>query len=125
MANERFGSGGAGQGALAGIRVLDIATNAVGYTSRRLADLGAAGIRRAPPGGGAGRRAAPSRTVNGTEASCAHAFWNANKKSVTLDLEQADGRKLFGDLVAKSDIVIETFAPGTLARWDLGYEDMK
>ena len=112
-------------GALSGVRVLDLATNAVAYTSRLLADLGAEVIRIEPPGGSALRRAEPVRAVNGSMASCAYAFWNANKKSVTLDLERPDGRKLFGDLVAKSDIVIETFAPGTLAAWGLPYEEMK
>jgi len=110
---------------LAGVRVLDLATNAVAYTSRLLADLGAEVIRVEPPGGSALRRAAPVQRVDGGIASCAHAFWNANKKSVTLDLEHADGRKLFGNLIAKSDIVIETFAPGLLAGWGLGYDDMK
>ncbi len=125
MANDRPGNGGTGQGALSGVRVLDLATNAVAYASRLLADLGAEVIRIEPPGGGALRRAAPLRALNGSEVSCTHAFWNANKKSVTLDLEHQDGRKLFGDLVAKSDIIIETFAPGTMAGWGLGYEEMK
>ena len=125
MANERSGTDEAAQGALSGVRVLDLATNAVAYTSRLLGDLGAEVIRVEPPGGSALRLAAPQRTVNGSVASCAHAFWNANKKSVTLDLEHADGRKLFGELVARSDIVIETFAPGTLAAWGLGYDEMK
>jgi benzylsuccinate CoA-transferase BbsE subunit len=107
------------------VRVLDLATNAVAYASRLLADLGAEVIRVEPPGGSALRSTAPQRMVNGNVASCAHAFWNANKKSVTLDFEQAEGRKLFGDLIAKSDIVIETFAPGTLATWGLGYDEMK
>jgi benzylsuccinate CoA-transferase BbsE subunit len=110
---------------LSGVRVLDLATNAVAYTSRLLADLGAEVIRIEPPGGGALRRASPARTIDGSVASCAHAFWNANKKSVTLDLDRADGRTLFGELIARSDIVIETFAPGALAGWGLGYDEMK
>jgi crotonobetainyl-CoA:carnitine CoA-transferase CaiB-like acyl-CoA transferase len=57
--------------------------------------------------------------------SCADAFWNVNKKAITLDLGCADGQRLFGDLVAKSDVVIETFAPGTLSAWGIGYETMK
>jgi benzylsuccinate CoA-transferase BbsE subunit len=125
MASERSGTVGAAAGALSGVRVLDLATNAVAYCSRLLADLGAEVIRVEPPGGSGLRTTAPQRTVNDRVASCAHAFWNANKKSVTLDLEQSEGRKLFGDLVAKSDIVIETFAPGTLAAWGLGYDELK
>jgi crotonobetainyl-CoA:carnitine CoA-transferase CaiB-like acyl-CoA transferase len=111
--------------ALAGIRVLDLADNAVAYASRLLADLGAEVIRIEPPQGSALRRAAPlAATAHGAE-SCAHAFWNANKKAVTLDLSCADGRRLFGDLVAKSDVVIETFAPGTLSAWGIGYDTMR
>jgi benzylsuccinate CoA-transferase BbsE subunit len=111
--------------ALAGIRVLDLADNAVAYASRLLADLGAEVIRIEPPHGSALRRAAPlAATKDGVE-SCAHAFWNANKKAITLDLGSAAGRRLFGDLVAKSDVVIETFAPGTLSAWGIGYDQMK
>jgi benzylsuccinate CoA-transferase BbsE subunit len=104
--------------ALAGIRVLDLADNAVAYASRLLADLGAEVIRVAPPHG----KAAPTEDE---AARCAHAFWNANKKAIALDLGCADGRRLFGELVARSDVVIETFAPGTLAAWGIGYEVMK
>jgi benzylsuccinate CoA-transferase BbsE subunit len=111
--------------ALAGVRVLDLADNAVAYASRLLADLGAEVIRIEPPHGSALRRAAPlAATADGME-SCAHAFWNAGKKAITLDLRCADGQRLFGDLVAKSDVVIETFAPGTLSAWGIGYDSMK
>jgi benzylsuccinate CoA-transferase BbsE subunit len=125
MASDQPNTDDALPGALTGVRVLDLATNAVAYTSRLLADLGAEVIRVEPPGGGALRHAAPQQIVNGHTVSCAHAFWNANKKSVTLDLAHADGRRLFCELIAKSDIIIETFAPGTLTAWDLGYEAMK
>src|SRR4051812_7786882 len=121
MLSEQTRTASAERGALSGIRVLDLADNGVAYASRLLADLGAEVIRIEPPGGDAVRRAAPLQAVNGNMASCAHAFWNANKKSVTLHLETADGRRLFGELVAKSDVVIETFAPGTLSGWGIGY----
>src|SRR5450432_3020128 len=111
--------------ALSGIRVLDLADNAVAYASRLLADLGAEVIRIEPPQGSALRRAAPLAATQGGVESCAHAFWNANKKAITLDLRCADGQRLFGDLVAKSDVVIETFAPGTLSAWGIDYQVMK
>jgi benzylsuccinate CoA-transferase BbsE subunit len=103
--------------ALSGIRVLDLADNAVAYASRLLADLGAEVVRIEPPP--AMGRSAP------LEANYAHAFWNANKKAITLDLGCPDGRRLFGDLAARSDVVIETFAPGTLSGWGIGYETMR
>src|SRR5580693_5322164 len=114
-----------GRAALSGIRVLDLADNAVAYASRLLADLGAEVIRIEPPQGDALRRAAPLAVTPDGVVSCAHGFWNANKKAITLDLGCADGRRLFGELVAKSDVVIETFAPGTLSAWGIGYEQMK
>ena len=111
--------------ALSGIRVLDLADNAVAYASRLLADLGAEVIRIEPPHGHVMRHAAPLAVTEDAVASCAHAFWNANKKAITLDLGCADGRRLFGELVAKSDVVIETFAPGTLSARGIGYATMQ
>src|SRR5712671_6886541 len=118
-------SGAADRAALAGIRVLDLADNAVAYASRLLADLGAEVIRIEPPHGPAMGRAAPLEAIEDGDVRCAHAFWNANKKAITLDLGCADGRRLFGDLMAKSDVVIETFTPGTLSGWGIGYEAMR
>jgi benzylsuccinate CoA-transferase BbsE subunit len=109
-------SGEADRAALSGIRVLDLADNAVAYGSRLLADLGAEVVRIEPPRG----NAAPRQT----RQNCADAFWNINKKSITLDLGCPDGARLFGDLAARSDVVIETFAPGTLSGWGIGYETM-
>ncbi len=43
-----------------------------------------------------------------------------NKKAITLDLRQAEGQQVLKDLVAKSDILIENFRPGTLEKWGLG-----
>jgi benzylsuccinate CoA-transferase BbsE subunit len=107
--------------ALAGIRVLDLADNAVAYGGRLLADLGAEVIRIEPPHADARSGNEAARSAQ----SLTHAFWNANKKSITLDLASSDGARLFGDLAAKSDVVIETFAPGTLSSWGIGYETMK
>src|ERR1700730_17991726 len=113
---QNSNSAAAERAALAGVRVLDLADNAVAYASRLLADLGAEVIRIEPP---------HRNAIEDEAMRCANAFWNANKKSITLDLQCADGRRLFGDLVAKSDVVIETFAPGTLSAWGIGYETMK
>src|ERR1700730_8586406 len=108
---QNSNSAAAERAALAGVRVLDLADNAVAYASRLLADLGAEVIRIEPPHGNALRHAAPLAMSADGVVSCAHAFWNANKKAITLDLGCADGRRLFGDLVAKSDVLIETFEP--------------
>jgi crotonobetainyl-CoA:carnitine CoA-transferase CaiB-like acyl-CoA transferase len=103
--------------ALKRIRVLDLADNAVAYASRLLADLGAEVIRIEPP---AGNGAKPDEA-----AQCTRAFWNVNKKAITLDLVSLDGQRLFGDLAAKSDVIIETFAPGMLASRGIGYETLR
>lgn len=47
-----------------------------------------------------------------------------NKKSITLNLSTREGAELFKELARKSDIVIESFRPGTMERWGLGYEDL-
>jgi benzylsuccinate CoA-transferase BbsE subunit len=110
-------SAGRSQAALGGIRVLDLADNAVAYGSRLLADLGAEVIRIEPP--------AAARAGIADRDPSNQAFWNINKKAITLDLGRPDGRRLFGDLAAKSDVIIETFRPGTLAAWGIGYETLR
>lgn len=52
-------------------------------------------------------------------------FWTVharNKRAITLDLRHPRGRELFCELVEKSDIVVENFRPGTLEKWNLGYD---
>ena len=51
--------------------------------------------------------------------------WNANKKSVAVDLKSERGRELFMDLLPGCDIVVENYAPGVLERLGLGYEVLK
>lgn len=48
-----------------------------------------------------------------------------NKKTVTLDFHYEEGKKLFLDLVTKSDVVIENFKTGTLDKWGIGVEEMR
>ena len=47
-----------------------------------------------------------------------------NKKGITLDLRQAEGQSLFKDLVRKADVVIENFRPGTLEKWNCGWDEL-
>jgi crotonobetainyl-CoA:carnitine CoA-transferase CaiB-like acyl-CoA transferase len=58
------------------------------------------------------------------EGSLRFAYLNGGKKSITLDIAKDSGRKIFLDLVAKSDIVLETFAPGEFAARGLGYAQL-
>jgi benzylsuccinate CoA-transferase BbsE subunit len=106
-------------GALAGIRVLDLADELAAYASRLLGDLGADVIRIEPPGGSDTRReppiVAPAPTgnhVDGPPISTFDRFVNAGKRSVTLDIETSDGHALLGRLLGTADVLIETWPLG-------------
>src|SRR5712671_3355167 len=76
--------------ALAGIRVLDLTANYSAYAGRLLADLGADVVRVEPPEGSSLRSLAPcQRTPAGETSSFAHAFLDAGKRSIALDLASA------------------------------------
>jgi formyl-CoA transferase len=49
---------------------------------------------------------------------------NRNKKSVPLDLHTDEGQEIFTDLVAEADVLVENFRPGTLERWNVGWETL-
>lgn len=108
-------------GALDGIRVLELGTLIAGpFAGRLLGDMGAEVIKVEPPGA-----PDPLRTWGRAELDGHHFFWTVharNKKSVTLDLRHDSGRELFLELVERSDIVVENFRPGTLEKWNLGYD---
>jgi len=108
-------------GALDGIRVLELGTLIAGpFAGRLLADMGADVIKIEPPGSPDPLRAWGQADVDGE-----HVFWTVharNKRAVTLDLRRPRGREVFLDLAGKSDIVVENFRPGTLEKWDLGYD---
>jgi crotonobetainyl-CoA:carnitine CoA-transferase CaiB-like acyl-CoA transferase len=104
-----------GSGPLLGLKVLDIATIIAGPMSGSLlADFGAEVIKLELPGVGDGLRGFPP-FKDGKSL-----WWkvtNRGKRHGTLDLRKPDGGKLFLDLVAKADVLIENFRPGTLDRW--------
>lgn len=109
--------------ALEGIRVLDIATViAAPWAAGLMADFGAEVIKIEMPGRGDAFRAM------GPLKDGVSIRWPAmgrNKKSVTLDFHKEEGKKLFLELVAKSDVVIENFKTGTLDKWGIGVEVMR
>jgi formyl-CoA transferase len=111
-------------GALDGVRVVEVGTLISGpFAARLLGDMGADVIKIEPPGS-----PDPLRTWGQAEVSGHHFFWTVharNKRCITLDLRTDRGRELFVDLVGHSDIVVENFRPGTLERWDLGYEVLR
>ena len=103
---------------LAGVRVLD-ATDASGaYCGRLLADLGADVVRIEPPAeqapGGDGPRAREPavQTAAGERLSCFDHFVNLNKRSVTLDVTTAGGRRLLRALTSGADVLLGTHESG-------------
>lgn len=108
-------------GALADLRVLELGTLIAGpFAGRLLGDLGADVIKIEAPG-----KPDPLRTWGQAEVNGERAFWTVqarNKRAVSLDLRKERGRKIFLDLAAVSDIIVENFRPGTLEKWNLGYD---
>jgi formyl-CoA transferase len=112
---------GATDGALTGVRVLEIGSIVAGpFAGRLLADHGADVIKIEAPG-----RPDPLRDW-GQHSYRGHRLWwtvhARNKRCVTLDLRSERGQELFLELVRQADVVIENFRPGTLERWNLGYD---
>jgi benzylsuccinate CoA-transferase BbsE subunit len=112
-------------GALDDLRVLDLTTPLGAYCTKLLADLGAEVIRVEPPSGDPGRAVGPFvGDVPHPDRGIPFLFMNSNKRSVTLDLETADGQALFRRLAASADVIVESFAPGYLDRLGLGHADL-
>ena len=104
---------------LSGVRVLDLTRVLAGpFCSMILADMGAEVIKIEEPGKGDDTRSWPP-FVQG-EATYFMSV-NRNKKSITLNLKTAGARKVFTDLVKRSDVVLENFRPGTMEKLGLGH----
>lgn len=111
--------------ALDDIRVLDLAAELGQYCTKLLADLGADVIKIEPPGGDPVRSLPPF--YHDEKDVHKSLYWlnlNTNKRSVTLNIEHPEGRKLFERLVATADVVVESFEPGYLDALGLGYESL-
>ena len=105
-----------------GIRVLDLSRVLAGpFCSMILADMGAEIIKIEIPGKGDDSRQFPPFL---NEESMYYVNLNRGKKSVTINLKNTDGKKLFLELVKKCDVLIENFRPGTMKRLGLSYEDL-
>ena len=111
-------------GPMAGVRVLEMATTWAGpMCGAILADMGAAVIKVEVPCGEVGRGVGPM--LPGSKTSFFYATVNRNKRSLTLDVRQPEGRDIVLRLAAQSDIVVENFKVGTLAKLGLGYEHVR
>lgn len=108
---------------LTGLKVLELGTLvAAPFATRLLAEFGAEVIKIEAPGTGDPIR--NWRVVeNGTSL-----WWyvqSRNKKSIILDLRTEEGQEIVRKLVSRVDVVIENFRPGTLEKWNIGYEQLK
>jgi crotonobetainyl-CoA:carnitine CoA-transferase CaiB-like acyl-CoA transferase len=99
--------------ALDGVRILDLSGGIAGPLGvLQLAEHGADVIKVEPPGGRADRGSSASRV------------YNRSRRYITLNLKDAEGVAVFKELCATADVVVEAFAPGTMARLGLDYESL-
>ena len=106
-------------------RILDF-TDEKGYLCGKiLADLGADVIKVEKPGGDPGRKIGPFyKDIPDPEKSLFWFAYNSNKRSITLNIETADGKAIFEQLASKTDLIIESFTPDYLDSLDLGYANL-
>ena len=107
--------------ALSGIRIIDMTHNQAGPACTQiLGFLGADVIKLEEPKGGDVART-NMRDAKGGD-SLFFLVLNANKRSLTLNLKTDEGKRLFKQVIAASDVLVENFGPGALDRLGLGYE---
>jgi crotonobetainyl-CoA:carnitine CoA-transferase CaiB-like acyl-CoA transferase len=104
--------------ALDGVRVIDAGQIIAGpFAATLLGEFGADVIKVEQPVIGDASRGAGGMAPEFAQNS-------RNKRSITLNLRRPEGQRLFKRLVAVSDVVVENFLPGTMERWNLGYDDL-
>ena len=122
VSSSRPGHDGDGD-ALSGIRVLDLATFiAAPFAATMMAEFGADVIKVEMPG-----RGDPCRQL-GEKHNGVGLIWaqeNRNKRGITCDLRQEKGQQIIKELVKRSDVLVENFRPGTMERWNMGYEVLR
>ncbi len=108
---------------LAGLTVLDLGQIYQGpYATLLMAKAGADVIKIEPPGGEPLRRRA---IAAGNDTTLPMAMLNANKRAVTLNLKSERGRDLLRQMVARADVLLENFSPGTMDGLGVGYEVLR
>lgn len=107
-------------GALKGLRVIELGQLIAGpFCGQLMADHGAEVIKVEAP-----EREDPMRHW-GQKGPLWWPIISRNKKCITLNLRVEKGQELLKELVSKSDILLENFRPGTMEKWNLGYEELK
>ncbi|MCE2456893.1 MAG: CoA transferase [Dehalococcoidia bacterium] len=113
--------------ALSNIRVLDFTQTIAGpYCTKLLADYGADVIKVERPGTGDGARSLGPfpKDEPHPEKSGTFLHLNTNKRSITIDLTTAQGQEIARSLASQVDVVVESFRPGTMESFGLGYEEL-
>src|SRR5690554_1451846 len=110
---------------LSGITVLELGmVMQVPLAGQMLGDYGADVIKiERPPRGDFMRDLDEVGTARGG-MSCYYAAVGCNKRTLCLDLKQAEGREVLGKLIDKADVLIHNFRPGVMERLGLGYEEV-
>ncbi|HSW10392.1 MAG TPA: CoA transferase [Bacillota bacterium] len=108
---------------LTGLKVLELGTLIAGpFATRLMADFGADVVKIEPPNDGDPMR------LWGTAVKGQRSLWwtvqSRGKKCITLNLRDPRGQQILKDLVKHFDIVVENFRPGTLEKWNLGYQEL-
>ena len=110
--------------ALSGIRIIDMTHNQAGPAcAQMLAFLGADVIKLEEPKAGD-----VARTVHADRKNSDSLFFllfNANKRSLTLNLKTDEGKRLFKEVVKQSDVLLENFGPGAMDRLGLGWDVLR
>ncbi|MDR2326233.1 MAG: CoA transferase [Acidovorax sp.] len=119
------------QGALAGIKVLDLSRVLAGpWATQMLADLGADVIKvERPVAGDDTRHWGPpflkDAAGNDTREASYFTACNRNKRSITVDMAHPEGQALLRRMAAEADVVVENFKVGGLAQYGLDYDSLK
>ena len=109
---------------MSGVRVIDVGTFLAGpYAASILGEFGAEVFKVEHPIAGDPMRRFGTATKR-HDATLAWLSEARNKKSVTIDLRQKEGVQLFLKLIAKSDVLIENFRPGTMEEWGLDWRTL-
>ena len=112
-------------GPLDGVKVFDLTRVLAGPTCvQMLGDLGADIVKIERPGSGDDTRGFTPPVMPGTQESAYFVGVNRNKRSLTLDIATAEGQALALRLIEQSDILVENFKVGALAKYGLGYEQL-
>ena len=128
MATESFTHPKSVRNMLDQLKVLDFTWGLAGpLVTKYLADYEATVVRIESPLRPCGTRVSPpfKDGIPGVDRAGYFAFFNANKYSLSLDLNHAEAMSIVEKLVRWADVVVESYSPGTMERWGLGYQALK